>query len=223
MTGSWQQTLGGDDFSLRDAVGGVRGVLEALLPGLVFVVTYVSTFSLGWTIGLSAGMSVLFVIVRLVQRSSPTQAIAGLLGVAIGVVWALTTGRAENYYAWGLLVNVAYGAVLLLSVLIRQPLAAWAVQFLWSLPAGWMRDPQYRVLYRRTVAVTWAWVAVFAIRLLITAPLYFGEAIVALGIAKLVLGLPLFALAAWLTWILLRNMRPENQALPTEQQGESED
>lgn len=200
--------MAGESFSISDAVGGVRGALESLLPGLVFVVTFLVTGELWWTVGLSAGVSVLFCLIRVTQRQPLTQAAAGLLGVLIGVVWAASSGKAENYYAWGILTNAAYGVVLLVSVLIRQPIAAWAVQFLWTLPAGWMRSIEMRLLYRRCVAVTWAWVAVFAIRLAVQWPLYASGQVTALGVAKLALGLPLFALAVWLTWVLLRNLRP---------------
>lgn len=209
VTPSWSTRLGENDFSLTEAVGGLRGALESLLPGLIFVVTYVVSGNLWWTIGLSAGVSILFVMVRLIQRTPITQAMAGLLGVAVGVLWAASSGKAENYYAWGLLTNLVYGTILLISVLVRQPLGAWAVQILWALPPNWKRTPSFRVLYRRAVAVTWVWAAVFALRLAVQAPLYFSGEVAALGVAKLVLGMPLFALAAWLTWIFLREMRPQ--------------
>lgn len=205
-------SFNGDDFSLNEAIGGVRGIVESLAPGLVFVVAYVVSGQLWWTVGLSAGVSILFVLVRLVQRTPMTQALAGLMGVAIGIVWAISSGKAENYYAWGLLTNLAYCAVLLLSIIVRQPLAAWAVRFLWSLPPGWTKQVSFHVLYRRTVVVTWVWVAVFSLRLAVQAPLYYAGAVAPLGVAKLVLGLPLFALAAWCTWVLLRGLQPEASA-----------
>lgn len=210
-TPGWQKAFNGNEFSLSEAIGGVRGAVESLLPGVVFVVTFVVSGSLAWTIGLSAGISVLFCIIRIFQRTPITQALAGLIGVVIGIVWALSSGQAENYYAWGLLTNVAYAVVLFLSILIRQPLIAWGLQFLWSLPKGWMRsrEPLYRVLFRRAVWVTWVWVIVFALRLAVQLPLYFAGAVAALGIAKLVMGLPLFALGAWFTWVLLRELRPK--------------
>lgn len=218
MSSAWQKTLGGDEFSLTEAIGGVRGVIESLLPGLVFVIVYVTTGSLNWTIGFSAGISVLFCLIRVIQRTPITQALAGLIGVVIGIVWALSSGQAENYYAWGLLTNVGYCLVLAVSVLIRQPLIAWALQFLWSLPKGWMRSNEaaFRVLYRRSVWVTWIWVAVFGLRLCVQLPLYYSGAVAALGIAKLVMGLPLFALGAWFTWVFLREQRPELPEEPTQ-------
>lgn len=205
---TWAEVLNTDNFSLGEAIGGARGAVESLLPGVVFVVVYIITRSLGWTVGLSASVSILFCIVRLIQRTPLTQALAGLLGVAISVIWAVTSGKTENYYAWGLLTNVIYGVVLLLSVLVRQPLAAWAVKFLWQLPAKWKTQVEFNLLYRRCVTVTWVWAGVFFLRLIVQWPLYVSGQVAALGIAKLIMGIPIFALAAWFTWVLLRELKP---------------
>lgn len=204
----WVGQLGSDSFSLSQSIGGWRGATESLLPGLVFVVTYVITRDLTWTLALSGGIAVLFVILRLIQRTPITQAFAGLLGVGIGVVWAALSGRAENYFAWGLITNVAFFSVFLLSLLVRRSAIGLLIQFFYGMPSGWRNSPEGRLLSKRAVAATWVWVAVFGIRVAAQAPLYFGEHIVALGTVKLVLGLPLFAVGGWLTWVLLRGVLP---------------
>ena len=51
-----------DDFSVIDAIGGPRGVIESMLPGVVFVVLFVITSNLQLTIGVSAALAVLQVI-----------------------------------------------------------------------------------------------------------------------------------------------------------------
>ena len=48
-----------DDFSVIDAIGGPRGVVESMLPGVVFVVMFVITSDLHLTIGVSAALAVL--------------------------------------------------------------------------------------------------------------------------------------------------------------------
>ena len=45
-----------DDFSVIDAIGGPRGVVESMLPGVVFVVMFVITSDLHLTIGVSAAL-----------------------------------------------------------------------------------------------------------------------------------------------------------------------
>lgn len=219
-SGNWSDSLGSDSFSLTDAIGGWRGAVEALVPGLVFVIVFVATGNLGWTVGASAGLSVLFCLLRLLQREPLTQALAGLLGVLIGVVWALGSGKAENYFAWGLITNAAYGGALLISIIFRQPLGAWALTFLWNLPRSWIRDDRSSLLYRRALAVSWIWFGVFALRLVTQLPFYLAGNVAVLGVVKLLMGLPLFGLAAWATWVLLRHQKPAQQV--TEGDSESE-
>ena len=90
---------------LLGAVGGVRGILEALLPGLVFLVVYSSLTSFsGWeaqaalvpALAASVGLAVVFTIVRIVTKGQPTQAIAGLIGVLASAALALWTGNARD-------------------------------------------------------------------------------------------------------------------------------
>ena len=47
-----------DDFSVIDAIGGPRGVIESMLPGVVFVALFVITSNLQLTIGVSAALAV---------------------------------------------------------------------------------------------------------------------------------------------------------------------
>jgi hypothetical protein len=52
--------------------------------------------------------------------------------------------------------------------------------------------------------VTWIWVGVFGLRLAVQLPMYIAGAVVALGVAKVAMGLPLFAVGMWLSWLVLR-------------------
>jgi hypothetical protein len=49
------------------------------------------------------------------------------------------------------------------------------------------------------------WVGLFALRLLIQVPLYLADQVAVLGLAKLILGTPLYALLIWFTWLLARD------------------
>lgn len=51
-------------------------------------------------------------------------------------------------------------------------------------------------------------VALFAMRAAVQLPMYFASATNALGIAKLVMGIPLFALVCWLSWLMIRALEP---------------
>jgi len=213
------RVLVGDDFSLIDAIGGVRGLVESVLPGLLFVVVYVTVRELTPALVASLAAALVAVVVRLAQRTPVTQALSGVLGVGIGVIWAWRSGEAQNYFAWGIWVNVAWCAGALLSILLRWPFVGVVVSLLRSEGMDWRTGtgPEAAGLRRRYVWATWIWVALFGARLAVQLPLYLrGEDAVGwLGTAKLAMGVPLFALALWLTWLLVR--APEAAPAPARQ------
>lgn len=205
----WVGQLDQSTFSLDEAVGGWRGAMESLAPGLVFIVAYVVTHELAWPLGLSAGLALLFTIARLLQRQPLTQAFAGAIGVAIGVVWAAASGKAENYFAWGLVTNGFFFLVFLVSLIVRKPAVGLIVDWVRNLEGK--EQETTPLAKKRTMWATWVWVAVFGIRLSLQMPLYLAGNVVALGVVKLIGGLPLFALGGWFTWVLLRGMFADPQ------------
>ncbi|WP_456824279.1 DUF3159 domain-containing protein [Cellulomonas sp. P5_E12] len=207
------RALTAEQFSAADAVGGVRGVVESVAPGLLFVVVFIASGqSLAPALIAASGAAVVAVIVRLVQRTPVTQAFSGLLGVGIGVVWAWRSGDASNYFAYGLWVNVIYLVGTLASILVGWPLVGLVMGLFrpegplssngsWGAAVAWRADP---VLRRRYALATWPWVAMFALRLVVQVPLYLADEVAWLGTAKLAMGLPLTALTLWLSWSLVR-------------------
>ncbi|MFP5335987.1 MAG: DUF3159 domain-containing protein [Actinomycetes bacterium] len=204
----------GEDFSLAEAVGGPRGVVEAVLPGLLFVSWFTVTRELGSALTASLLAAGLLVVARVVTRSNPTQALGGLIGVGICAWAASRTGDAVDFYAPGFLLNIGYAVVYAAST-VRYPrvgpVPAWGPFPVIGLLIGplvgeglaWRHDPRRLRAYRQ---VTWLWVGMFALRLVVQLPLYFAGAVGALGVARLVMGVPLFALTAWLTWLVLRRV-----------------
>ena len=201
----WMNQATSQEFSWSQALGGTRGVIETSAPGLVFVIVYVATHALVPTLVAASAVALIACIIRLIQRQSVAQALSGLLGVAVGVVFAAATGRGENYFAWGIATNVAMAAAFALSALARRSLVGFFYAMLTGLPKDWGRDPSLRPLRRRCTMLTWMWAALFGLRVAVQAPLWAAGAVAALGVAKLALGLPLFALGAWATWWGLRD------------------
>ena len=198
------QALLGDDFSFAEAVGGVRGVVESVAPGLVFVIVYLVASSLTPALVASSAIAVGAVVARLAQRTPITQAVSGVFGVAIGVVWAWQTGEAKDFYLWGILVNVAYAVGTAVSVLVRWPVVGVLVSLLEGhTHMSWRTDRTLDHLRRRYVWATWLWAGLFAVRLAVQVPLYLAGAVGALGTAKIAMGVPLFAVVLWLTWLLV--------------------
>ena len=203
-TPRWMDQANSEDFSWSEALGGTRGVIEATAPGLVFVIVFVATRALVPTLVAASCVALLACAIRLVQRQGVQQALSGLFGVAIGVIFAAATGRGENYFAWGIATNVAMALAFALSVLCRRGLVAQFYGPLTGLAQGWRTDPAHADLARRCNLLTWMWAGIFVLRVAVQVPLWLSGQVAALGVAKLALGLPLFALGAWATWWGLR-------------------
>jgi hypothetical protein len=189
------------DFSLEQAIGGWRGLVESVAPGLAFVVVYLVTSALTPAIVASLGVAVVTTGLRLIARSPVTQAVGGLGGVVIGVFWAWRSGDAQDYFAWGLVTNVAFAIGVLASILVRWPVVGVVVGAFRQTGTSWRRD---RAAMRRYTVASWAWFGLFTARLLVQVPLYAQAEVGWLGTARLAMGLPLWALTLWLTWVLVR-------------------
>ena len=187
---------------LRSA-GGLRGVLESILPGLVFLVAFTVARDLVLSAVLALAVAAVFVVVRLVGRTPPTQAFAGVVGIAVSAALALFTGRAEDFYVTGFLTNGAYILALVVSIAVGWPLMGVVFGFLRNEGVHWRQDAQRMRQYRLG---TWIMVAVLGLRLIVQVPLYLlGDAgLVALGATRLIMGVPLYALGIWLAWIVSR-------------------
>lgn len=185
------------------AVGGYRGLAEAILPGLLFLIIFTATGQLQASLFAALGAAGVFTAVRLVQRTPLTQAVSGLIGVGICALVANTTGRAEDFYVWGFVTNASYIAAMLISLAVKWPAAGLFFGFVRGEGLDWRRDP---LRVRRYAVATWIIIAVLGLRLLVQVPLYLmGDAgLVALGTTRLLMGVPLYALGLWLAWVVSR-------------------
>lgn len=199
---------GDDDFSVIDAIGGPRGVVESMLPGVVFVVLFVVTSNLNLTIIVSAVLAVAQVIVRLIQRQSLMGALSGLIAVGICLIWAWQSHEARNYYLFGFLTNAAYMVLLTVTLLIRVPGLGLMIEFIRTLPTehwrAWLHDWLDDVpLKRAYTIVTLLWIGVFGLRLVVQVPLYLADQVAWLGTTRLLMGIPFWALAIWVSYLIV--------------------
>ena len=197
-----------DDFSVIDAIGGPRGVVESMLPGVVFVVMFVITSDLHLTIGVSAALAVLQVIVRLCQRQSVMGAVSGLLAVGICLIWAWNSHEARNYYMFGFLTNAFYIVLLAISLMVRVPGLGLVIEFIRTLPTehlrAWLADWRGdKALNRAYTIITALWIGVFSLRLVVQVPLYLSNQVGWLGTARLLMGIPFWALAIWVSYLIV--------------------
>jgi hypothetical protein len=194
--------------ALLGAMGGVRGLIESILPGLAFVVVYTITGLLLPSVLVPIVIAVGFVIARIVAKQPYTSALAGVLGIALSAGVALVTGQAKDNFVLGFLINGAFLAALIISILVRWPLIGVIASLITSEGSEWRAN---KAKFRVALIGTIIWVALFAVRLAVELPLYFADATQALGALKLVLGVPLYAATLWVTWLLVRTVyaRPD--------------
>jgi hypothetical protein len=198
-------------LDIAEAIGGPLGVVESSAPAVSFVVAYTATGSnTNAAAAVAVGLALLLAVVRLVRRETPRHALSGLVGVVFAAFIATRSGKAENFFLPGLLANVAYASAFLVSLAVRWPLVGVLVTKFDGEEAGWREDP---LRMRAFALASWLWAGLFLLRLLVQLPLYLAGAVVALGVAKTAMGLPLFGLGLWLTWLLVRQHRiPEPAA-----------
>lgn len=182
-------------------IGGVRGLVESLLPGLVFLAVFTLSQQLNAALVASVAVALVFTVLRLVRRGTLTQALTGLAGVAICAIFSRVTGEAKDYYVPGFYTNLAYGGALIVSILVRWPLMGVVFGFIRSESTGWRAS---RLRARQYAWATWIVVAVFAARLAVQVPLYFADNVPALGAARLAMGVPLYAAGLWVAWMISR-------------------
>lgn len=186
------------------AVGGWRGLLEAILPGLIFLVVFLLTQQLVIALVASLATASLFAVVRLAQRQSLMQSITGLIGVAVCALFARAGGQALDYYVPGFFINIAWFIGLSISAAVGWPLLGVFFGYVRGEGMDWRKDRQRRSAYQRATLLL---IGMFAARLLVQVPLYFAENVAALGVTRLVMGVPLYALVLWLGWMLTRPVR----------------
>jgi len=187
--------------ALLKAMGGVRGLVESILPGLAFLVIFTITQQLVPSVVAPVVIAIVFVIVRLVTRTPYTSAIAGVLGVALSAGLALVTGRAEDNFVLGFFINGAFLVAMLISIAVRWPLIGVIASLITSEGSSWRAD---RAKFRVALVATILWCGLFALRLGVEVPLYFSGDTQALATLKLILGVPLYAATLWVTWLLVR-------------------
>jgi hypothetical protein len=188
--------------SIYEAVGGPLGIAESTLPFIVFTTVWALTGN-DIKIGGIAAVSVTaaLAVARILKRETVQFALSGVVGVAFGAFVANRTGNAEDFFLPGILINAGSAAAYLISIAVRRPLLGLIVSAVTGEGNRWYRDEERRQAYSRA---SWIWVGLFCFRLSIQLPLYLTGAVGPLAVARVITGLPLFALGLWLSYALLR-------------------
>jgi hypothetical protein len=189
---------------IAEQLGGVRGLIESSIPVAVFVITNI-VWALRPALILSVVIGVGIAIYRLSRREPIRHALNGLFGIAIGAIIASYTGKARDFHLPSILLTLGYAIGLTASVLARWPAVGW----LWSVTFAkgtqeWRTEPRLMHLFGR---LTMLWAAVYVLKVTVLSALYFTNHADALGIARLVLGYPPYALLLLVTVYAVRKVR----------------
>ena len=190
---------------LADQLGGWRGLIESSIPVTVFVIANIVT-SLRPAILVSVASGLVIAVFRLSRRQSVRHAVNGLFGIFIGAVIAWRSGEARDFYLPGIIISAAYALAMVASIAVRWPLVGW----LWSVvldkgSTRWREDP---VLLRTFAWLTALWALIYLIKVGIQYGLYLANQDEWLGIARLALGWPPYALLLAVTvWSVRRVTR----------------
>ena len=200
------------------ALGGARGLLDGGAPPLLFVAvnaiaaaqtTRPVALAIASTAAVGTGLAL--VILRRVRRQPTRQALAGLAGLVIAVLFAAGAGDARAFFLPGIWVDAAYGLAFATSAVIGRPLAGIAYGLIFGRRGLWREDA--RLGWAFTVS-TVLWALVYATRALVQALFYQGDQPGLLAAGKVLLGWPLTLLAAALTLAVVRPPPPPRRGLP---------
>lgn len=209
-------SLASDDFNVLQSVGGVRGVVESLLPELAFLVLFIATHDLGLTVIVSLVLCAVELVARLLQRQTLAGALTGTAMVLVCLFAAYRSNDARNYYLPACIINAVWAIALGVSLMARKPGIGYFVELIANPPKEdwgewyheWHDDAD---LCRAYTKATWLWVAMFVLRDAVQVPLWLSGNVYALGIATLVLGIPLFALVCWASFLIIAGPRREHR------------
>jgi hypothetical protein len=186
--------------TLMEQMGGVQGIVASVVPVVVFIVVNV-LFSLQPALIAAIAAGVLIAVWRIARKQPLQPAVSGLLGVGVAAFVAYQTGEARGFYLPGLVFSAAATLAFLVSVLARWPLAGVIWHGINGHGQEWRKDPR---LLRAYMFASLLWTAVFGARVVVQGWLYNAEAETGLGVARLLMGLPLFAVALLGTILAVR-------------------
>ena len=194
----------GEKELLSKAIGGWRGLVDSALPSMLFILIFVFQQDLNNALIAALILGGILLFIRLFERKPLTQVISGFVGLSISVLITWRTKDASNFFLTGIITNAVYGFAMLVSVLIRKPLIGYLVGSLVGDTSGWLKHP---LLVRAYTIVTWLWVGVFGLRLVVQIPLYLNDSVALLGSIKIFMGWPLYLFSVWLTYQIVQTAR----------------
>ncbi|MEU6523954.1 DUF3159 domain-containing protein [Streptomyces sp. NPDC046924] len=194
------------EAALFEAFGGVRGMVETVLPGLLFVSIYTINKDLHMSAIAALAVSLVMVVVRLVMKDTVKHAFSGVFGVGFGVVFAMMTGNAKDFYLPGMLYTLGLALAYIITAMAGVPLIGLMLGPVFRENLSWRtRNPGRKKAYTKA---SWAWGLILLGKSAILFPLYWWADTTQLGWVLVALKIPPFLLAVYLTWVFLAKAPP---------------
>ena len=186
----------------KELFGGPRDWVDSMVPPIAFFVA-TRVGELRTAVYVALGAAGVMVLVRLVRRETLRHAFSGVFGVLIAAYFAARTGKPENFFLPGIIINVVYGFGFLISAAVGHPLVGIIMRVVWERPKEWHEHPTVRRAY---VEATIGWALVFLFRAVVQESLRRAGLVGPLTVAKIAMGWPIFlgALALTLPYVKRR-------------------
>ncbi|WP_405745409.1 DUF3159 domain-containing protein [Streptomyces sp. NBC_01525] len=194
------------EAALFEAFGGVRGMVETVLPGLLFVAIFTVNKDLKSSAIAALAVSLVLAVVRLVRKDTLKHAFGGVFGVAFGVVFAMMTGNAKDFYLPGMIYTLGLALAYMITTVAGVPLIGLILGPVFKENLSWRtRNPGRKAAYAKA---SWAWGLILFAKCAILFPLYWWADTTQLGWVLIALKIPPFLLAVYLTWVFLVKAPP---------------
>jgi hypothetical protein len=184
-----------DEFALLRRARG--DALVASLPTLAYAGGGIHSLRTGAVAGIAGAV----VVCGIAARRRPMAAISGFIAVVFAVGVAVITKRPTAFFLPAIALNAVFATGGLISLAVRRPALGYSLAVFLPRFAGWQRD---RPMYSLAAVLTSIWTAVFLLRFVVMGTCYLsGAGPALLAVVKVVLGLPLAAVAGAISLRLL--------------------
>ncbi|SCK50321.1 DUF3159 domain-containing protein [Streptomyces sp. WMMB 322] len=189
------------EAALFEAFGGFRGLVETTLPGLVFITIYTVNKDIHAAALTALAISAVLGVTRLVRRDTVKHAFSGVFGVAFGVLFAMMTGNAKDFYLPGMFYTLGLAVAYLVTAAAGVPLLGLVLGPVFKENLSWRkRNPGRKKAYTKA---SYAWGLILLGKCAVLFPLYLWGDTTKFGWVTMALKIPPFLLAVYLTWIFL--------------------
>ncbi|MGW6389938.1 DUF3159 domain-containing protein [Streptomyces sp. NPDC055103] len=194
------------EAALFEAFGGLRGMIETVVPGLLFVTIFTINKDLHISAIAALAVSLVLVAVRLIRRDTVKHAFSGVFGVVFGVVFAMMTGNAKDFYLPGMLYTLGLALAYLVTTAAGVPLIGLILGPVFKENLSWRtRNPGRKKAYAKA---SLAWGFILLAKCAILFPMYWWADTTKFGWVLVALKIPPFLLAVYLTWMFLAKAPP---------------